>query len=328
VIGLGVGQKHAAAYQNHPACELVAVCDVDEEKLAGAKALYPAVRLTKRADELYGDPSIDIISVASYDNFHCSQVVAALRHGKHVFVEKPLCVNEHELEQIRAELQVRPNQRLSSNLVLRTAPRFAYLKRIIGEGRLGRLFYAEGDYLYGRLHKITEGWRGKLDFYSVVYGGTIHLVDLLLWLTGDRVVEVSAFGNRIASADSEFKYNDMVAALLRFESGLVAKVGANFGCVFPHFHNVSIYGTEGTFVNGRKEAWLYSSRTPEAQPEQVLHEYPGRSKEELLHAFIDSLVGRANLDCVSSEDVFRSMSVCLAIEKAAQLRTTVQVRYV
>jgi hypothetical protein len=89
-----------------------------------------------------------------------------------------------------------------------------------------------------------------------------------------------------------------------------------------------IYGTEGTFVNGQKEALLYSSRAPETEPEQVLDEYPGRSKEQLLHAFIDSLIGDVSTACVSSEDVFRSMSVCLAIEKAAHVRTTVQVRYV
>jgi predicted dehydrogenase len=303
------------------------VCDLDEDKLRAVKLLYPGARQTRRAEELCADPAIDVISVASYDNFHCEQIVAALRHGKHVFVEKPLCLNESELDLIRAELNARPDQRLSSNFVLRTTPRFVALKRMIREGRLGRLFYLEGDYLYGRLHKITDGWRGQLDFYSVVYGGSIHLVDLLLWLTGEHVVEVTAFGNRIASENTDFRYNDMVAALLRFESGLVAKVSANFGCVFPHFHNVVVYGTEGTFVNGRNEAWLYNSRTPESQPQKVIEEYPGRSKEQLLHAFIDSLLGDDDASCVTSEDVFRSMSICLAIEKAASLRNSVRVRY-
>jgi len=67
---------------------------------------------------------------------------------------------------------------------------------------MGELFYLEGDYNYGRLHKFTTGWRGEIPFYSVTYGGAIHLIDLLIWLSEGKVSEVIATGNKIAGKDT------------------------------------------------------------------------------------------------------------------------------
>ena len=52
---------------------------------------------------------------------------------------------------------------------------------------MGRLYYLEGDYAYGRLPKILSGWRAEIPIYSVVHGGAIHIIDLLLWLGGGQV---------------------------------------------------------------------------------------------------------------------------------------------
>ena len=59
IIGLGVGGKHIEGYQNHPDCEVVALCDFADKKLVMAKAQYPGIRLTNQADELISDPEIN-----------------------------------------------------------------------------------------------------------------------------------------------------------------------------------------------------------------------------------------------------------------------------
>ena len=53
-------------------------------------------------------------------------------------------------------------------------------------GVFGRIYAFEGDYLYGRMFKITNGWRRNIPDYSVMTGGGIHLIDLFLWLTGEK----------------------------------------------------------------------------------------------------------------------------------------------
>lgn len=327
IIGLGVGETHIAGYRRHPECRVVSLCDFDEAKQAYLKDKYPECSVVGSADAVLADPEIDIVSIASYDNYHHEQVCKAISNGKHVFVEKPLCLSAAEAANIRALLREKPQIKLSSNLILRMSPRFRLLKQMISEGKLGQVYRVEGAYNYGRLHKLTDGWRGKIDFYSVVYGGAVHLVDLLMWLVQDKVTEVAAYGTNVATRESGFEYDDMVVAILRFRNGIVGKVATDFGCVFPHFHELAIYGTEATFVNGRKEAFLYESRGASSNPKRIRAAYPGSQKGDLIKSFIDSILDGKRPE-VTTEEVFETMSVCLAIEKAARTREGVKVTYV
>lgn len=327
IIGLGVGEAHIAGYESGGRCRVVALCDRDPARRAAAAKRYPEKKIYENDVDLLHDPEIDVVSIASYDDCHHAQVTAALSQNKHVFVEKPLCLHEREAREIRNLLNTRPHLKLSSNLILRKSPRFVELKRMIADGKLGELFHIEGDYNYGRLHKITEGWRGDLDFYSVVLGGGIHLIDLFLWLTGDRVIEAAACGNRISSRSSKFRYDDMVVCILKFAGGMTGKLGVNFGCVQPHFHNLAVYGTSATFVNGRDRGLLYRSRDPETAPDTLDSAYPGIHKGGLIASFVDAVVDDTEPE-VTAEDVFRAMSVCFAVERAGRESAWIAVDYI
>jgi predicted dehydrogenase len=326
IIGLGVGERHIAGYRSHPDCAVAAVADFDPAKRDAARRAYPDLRVHDSADALLDDRDVDVVSIASYDEDHAAQVLRALAAGKHVFVEKPLCQTESELAAIRAALARRPELRLSSNLILRRTPRFRALKSRIASGEFGRLFHIESDYNYGRIHKIVEGWRGRQDFYSVMLGGGVHVVDLVTWLAGERVAEVAAFGNRIATAGTGFRFDDMVVAILRFENGLVGKVAANFACVFPHFHRLLVYGTEATFENGFARGRIWRSRDRDVEPLALDEAYPGTGKGDLIPPFIDTILGRGTPE-VGEQDVFAAMAVCLAIDEAARTDKVVKVAY-
>ena len=58
------------------------------------------------------------------------------------------------------------------------------------------MFYLESDYNSGRVHRVTEEWRGDQEFHSVVYSSAIHVVDLLCWIIDDYPLEVVAYGNK------------------------------------------------------------------------------------------------------------------------------------
>jgi predicted dehydrogenase len=326
IIGLGVGERHIAGYRRHSGCAVVAVADIDPVKREAARRNYPDLRVHDTAEALLDDRGIDVVSIATYDEAHAAQVLHALAVGKHVFVEKPLCQTASELAMIQAALGRHPELRLSSNLILRRTPRFRALKARIESGEFGRLFHIEGDYNYGRIHKIIDGWRGRQGFYSVMLGGGVHLVDLMSWLAGERVAEVAAFGNRIATADTAFRFDDMVVAILRFESGLVGKIAANFACVFPHFHRLLVYGTAASFENGREHGRIWRSRDRDAAPIVVDDAYPGTEKGDLIPPFIDSILGRCE-PLVSERDVCDAMAVCLAINDAAESGAVVKVAY-
>lgn len=317
VIGLGVGESLAEAFNRHADCAVVALCDLDAGRLAQVGARYPGARRHRSAEALIDDPAVSIVVVASYDDHHAPQILRALKAGRHVFAEKPLCLSENEALDILAALQRAPELRLSSNTILRMSPRFRALRDEIAGGRMGKVFYAEADYNYGRLHKLTEGWRGRIPNYSVMLGGGIHLVDLLLWLLGTEVTEVCGYGNSIAgrAAGSGFAGHDLSAALLRFADGTVAKVAANFGCVTPHFHRLLVYGTQATFENALPDALRYVSRDPATPPERISAGYPAVGKGDLVPGFVDAVL-RRGCAVVSERDVFAALATCFAIDRA------------
>ena len=180
VIGLGVGAQHILAYAAHSSCEVVSLCDIDADKRKQFAAKYPNMLVTDDAMQLLCDPTIDVVSIATYDDVHAQQIIAAFENEKHVFVEKPLCLHAREVVAIRQALQQRPHLKLGSNLILRRSPRFERIKQMIEAGEFGELYHVQGEYNYGRLEKITEGWRGSIPYYSVVLGGAVHLIDQLL----------------------------------------------------------------------------------------------------------------------------------------------------
>ena len=326
IIGFGVGEKHIEGYEAHPDCRVVAIADFSKDRLDEAKRRYPHIKCTPFADDILEDHDIDVVSIASYDNYHYEQIVKAIANDKHLFVEKPLCLHEEHAIRIRQLLKEKPKLKLSSNLILRLYPRFRSVRRLIEAGDMGELFCVEGSYNYGRLHKIVDGWRGQIDFYSVVHGGGVHIIDLLLWLTGDSVIEVSAFGNNISTKDSRFRYNDFVTAILKFKSGIVGKVSANFGCVMPHFHQLSLYGTKATVINELGDALLYTSRDPGIEARRITSEYPDAQKGDLIRSFVGAIMKDSEPE-VGMNDVFNTMSVCFAVEKAVQENRIVQVNY-
>lgn len=326
VIGLGVGERHIAGYEAHPSARVVALCDIDGEKREMAARRYPQRRITGDADQLLSDPDIHVVSVASYDDAHFDQIMAALRANKHVFVEKPLVLKPDQARAVRQALQDRPHLRLSSNLILRKVPRFADLRDRIVEGEFGRIFNIEASYHYGRLQKLTHGWRGTMPGHSVVLGGGIHMIDLAMWLIGDRITEVSAVGNRIAGNGSPHQNFDCVTASVRFAGGAIGQVSANYGCVRPHFHALSVFGTEATFFNDPGDAIVYRSRDPETPPDPLDTAYPAAAKGDAIPSFIDAILGHGS-PSVDIDDVFNCLSVCFAIEEAAHKGGTVNVEY-
>lgn len=100
VIGAGSqGRRHAKTFASFEDCEVVAVCDVDperRERVAGE--LSPSERVAQAEDfrALLENPQIDSVSVATPDHWHTPIALAALKAGKHVYIEKPCCHNVRE----------------------------------------------------------------------------------------------------------------------------------------------------------------------------------------------------------------------------------------
>ena len=175
VVGLGIGVQHARAYHKIDNCVIHWFYDLSYMKAKAVADEFGQGKVAASFEEVLHDPNVQIVSIASYDSAHFGQVVAALDVGKHVFVEKPICRTINELEIVKQAWGRHRNKlKLSSNLVLRSAPLYQWLKRKVESEGFGEIYAFDGDYLYGRLHKITQGWRQNEANYSVMLGGGIH----------------------------------------------------------------------------------------------------------------------------------------------------------
>jgi predicted dehydrogenase len=323
VIGLGVGESHISAFEKDPRCRVLSLCDSDSVRLVEVGQRHPGKKLVDDFAEIIADENINALSIASYDDTHFAQVMEALASGRHVFVEKPLCRSEEELSAIETALALRPDLQLSSNLILRRSPRFMALRERIASGEMGRIYCYEGDYLYGRVHKLIEGWRGRIPDFSVTLSGGLHMIDLIRWLSGAEVVEVVAMGCGLATAGTSFSGDDLRMSLLRLSDGALAKISANFSCVMPHFHALSIYGTKMTFQQTACGALSYSSRDPAEAPMVENSPYPAVDKGDLIPGFVAAILDGKKLEIPATE-VFASMRAALAVDHS--IRTGQAVR--
>ena len=161
----------------------------------------------------------------------------SIKFDKNIFVEKPMCTSFSQLANIIKQLEKNDYKKfLMSNFVLRESEILKRIYRQVKKGDFGKIYFFEGDYLYGRLNKILNGWRGKDKNYSVMLGGGIHMIDLMVLFLNDLPIEVISTGNKIVTKKSKFNNHDFVYSKFKFKNGAIAKISANIGCVHNHQH--------------------------------------------------------------------------------------------
>ena len=81
VIGMGIGEKHVQAIENYNLSKVLIICEKNKNKLKYLKKKYPKKIVTDNENLIFKNPSINLVSIASYDNFHFNQILKS-------FVEK------------------------------------------------------------------------------------------------------------------------------------------------------------------------------------------------------------------------------------------------
>ena len=324
IIGLGVGKKVLSSLQKHPRIKKIKVFDFDKKKLIKCKKEY-LVEVYFSEKEIYEDEDIDIVYIATYDNYHFIQCKKALKANKHIFVEKPAFLYEHQAKEFKRLLDKKSKIALLSNVILRKSERFKFLKKRIKQNYFGEIYYVEGDYNFGRLKKITHEWRGMIPFYSITLGGGLHIVDLLSWLLNMKIIEVSSYANKVTTKNTKFKYPDLITTIFKTNRRLIGKISSNFGCVYPHFHKLSVYGTKKTFENNIEVSHIYNKRDT-LNRKLVKIPYLVKDKSLLFDDMIECIENSYKRKKIKDE-IFDSLKVCYAIDKSIKLKKKIKIKY-
>jgi len=326
VVGLGIGERHLRAYHRDARCQVRWVLDHDKVK-AKNLADETGAGIASGYEAVLKDEDVQIISIASFDDDHASQIIQAINAGKHVFVEKPLCQTIEQLQEIQKVWSKQNGKiKLASNLILRATPVYQWLKEKIDAGEFGKIYSFDGEYLYGRLHKITDGWRNVVENYSVMEGGGVHLIDLMLWLINERPQNVFSMGNRISTEGTKFRYNDFVASTMQMESGLVARITANFGSVHRHQHVVRVFGTKGTFIYDDMGARVHWTRDEDKKAEMLTMPTLPADKGDLIPDFVSAVLEDKNIN-QQTQAAFDGLSVSAACDRALITKRLETIKY-
>lgn len=323
IIGLGVGVRHLISLKKNKFIKKIKIYDFDKKKSLHFSKKYN-VELCTNESEIFKDKSIDLVCICSYDNFHYKQIKDSIKSNKHIFVEKPALDKLEPAKEIFKLLKKNKKIFFCTNYILRKSPRFNELKKMIKKNELGKIYYLEADYNYGRVKKITGGWRGEIPFYSVTNGGGVHIIDLANFLIEKKIIEVKSYANKIVTKNTKFKYPDCVVTIAKFENGAIGKFVSNFGCVYPHFHKLSLYGTKKTFENSLSAGKLFTKRN-ENEFTKIKKVYKTK-KSLLLDEFIASIKSGINRKKYI-EDAFNALCVCYAIDKSHKLNKNLKVNY-
>ncbi len=236
-------------------------------------------------------------------------------------------MNREEMDRIHTAQKQNSLVKLSANHVLRSNSRFRQFKNDIINGDLGDIYYLEGDYFWGRHHKLF-GWRAEMDFYSIILGAAIHMIDLVMWLLGTRPVSVQAIGNDIFNKNTKLKFNSFAVILIKFENGVIAKITGNGGCVHPHYHGLKVFGTKRTAIHNLDGSAYLTSSELDSEPIPIDDPYPEKeARQKIIHSFVDSILDHTIAPIVTDNDVYDVMSVCFAAEEAMNTGNTVEVNY-
>ena len=271
VIGMGVGEKHMEAINGFMGSKVKIICEKDKKKLNIIKKKYPKMIVTSDEETIFKDKQINLVSIASYDNYHFDQILKCLKNEKNIIVEKPMCLNPNQLKRIYSLIKTK-RTKMTSNLVLRVNSLFKEFKKKID---INRTYYIEGDYIWGRRKKLF-GWRSKIKEYTLTLGAGIHIIDLINWLTGLKPKTVYGVGNKKATKGTSFKKNSMIVMMFEYPKNIIVKITANGAAIFDHFHEIKIFSDNSTIVNSR----LGSSMIKKGKFDKIRSSYPERKTEK------------------------------------------------
>lgn len=258
IIGCGrISYKHIEALiNNSEESELVAVCDIVEDRAMERKKQYEStikgslVKVYTDYTEMLSIEQIDVITISTESGHHAKHAMDCLNKGINVLVEKPIAMSVNEADSMIAASKVN-NVKLGVCHQNRFNPPIQKLRRAIEEGRFGRIINGTARILWTRDQNYYKqaSWRGT----KALDGGTlmnqcIHNIDLLQWMLGGEIERVrSERGTFLRDIEME----DFGALLIRFKNNAIGIVEGS-ACVYPKNleETLSIFGEKGTVVIG------------------------------------------------------------------------------
>ncbi len=332
LIGTGaIAHKHAQAYKNI-GYEIVAVSNKTEERGRAFAEKWGGTFYPDWKD-VCRHPEVDFIDLCTFPDVRFEPLRVAADAGKHIQVQKPIALNVAAAQQMVDYAKLK-NVLLSVVSQGRFYDSILFLKKALDAGRLGKIFQADAYVKWWRSEEYYS--RPIKGSWSVEGGGSlinqgIHQVDWLLYLIGD-VKQV--FGQWHLGVRHKIESDDVLSALLRFESGATGVIQTSTA-MWPGFtERIELHGTKGSAVlsGDRLTRWEVVDDEGEAAP--VMAEGSSGSSDPMAislapfeRAFLNfgAAIAGKHPPLISGEEGLRALQLVQSIYTSARENRLVQI---
>ncbi|MEH7254009.1 Gfo/Idh/MocA family oxidoreductase [Neobacillus niacini] len=334
VIGCGsiAQHRHLPEYQSNKNVELIAVCDINEERAQAVAEKY-GVKAYTNYEELLSSGSVDAVSVCTPNYLHAPISIAALKSGIHVLCEKPMATSKDEAEAMIAAAK-ESGKKLMIGHNQRFVPSHQKARQLIQSGEVGKIYSFRTAFGHGGPEGWSvegkEGWffQKEKAFVGAMGDLGVHKADLLRYVLGEEITEVGSFVE--TSAKDFADVDDNAVCVLKTESGIIGTLAASWAYVSKEDNSTIIYGEKA--ILRLEDDPTNSLVIQYANGEVVKYELGkiqsnedgGQNNSHVIEKFVESIL-QDQEPPVPGEEGMKSLEVILAALESNETKQIVRV---
>jgi len=327
LIGYGAwGQHHAASIAKAEDAQLVAIAERSEESRNAAQQAHPEAAVVADYRELVGRDDLDVVDVIVPNRLHHEVASAVLSSGKHLLLEKPMCLTMKECDDL-LQLAKAKNLRIAVNHEFRLSSLWGTVKKLIDDGVVGDPQYVLVELSRNPYRLGSDGWRFDINRVGDwILEEPIHFFDLARWSLSSVGQPESVYAAANSRQPDHPELQDNCSAIMHFTGGAYAVVSQTLAA-FEHHQTVKLTGTKGAIWaswSGAMDRVRKASFFLKAFDGEKLEEIPvtrGAGElyelEEQIAAMVSAVRDGTPSPC-TGEDGKWSVAMCLATQMSVK----------
>ena len=214
VIGTGlVGSFHAETFFRNPNSELIAVCDIDKEKVNKIANRFKC-KAYNEFESLINTEKLDAISIATPEQIRIAPALLAIEKGLKILLEKPLGRNLKDIENLVNKIK-NHNKLISVNFILHEDPRYKLMKEKIKNNEIGEIVSC-----YARRRGNRFGMEIYAPWTDLISSTLIHDIQMVMSINNSKPERV--YAEAVIRECAKFNSHDAVMSLIKFTDGSIA----------------------------------------------------------------------------------------------------------
>lgn len=325
VIGFGAwGKCHAGAIHNTPGAVVAAIAAKSESTCAEGHQLYPNAAVYSDYRQLLDQADIDVVHVVVPSYLHFDIAKAVLESGKHLLLEKPMCLTIDDCRALN-QLAQEKNLQLAVGHELRLSSLWSRVKQEIDSGAIGEPQYALVELSRKPYRQGADGWRYDIDRVgNWILEEPIHFFDLARWYLSSAGKPTSLYATANSRQAGHPELQDNFSAIVNFDGGKYAVVSQSLS-MFEHHQTAKVAGTEGSLWaswSGAMDRTRHPSFFLKASNGETVREIPIEKitgeifeLEDQVAMLLEAIHNGKPL-AATAEDGMWSVAMCLAAQKS------------